>query len=57
VHPQIENASPLPLSEAEKLHVQKVLSLTKGNKTKAAELLNIGVTTLYRKIEEYNIHT
>jgi transcriptional regulator with PAS, ATPase and Fis domain len=45
-----------PLSEVGKWHIQKVLSLTKGNKTKAAELMNIGLTTLYRKIEEYNIH-
>lgn len=39
----------------EKLHIQKVLQHTKGNKTKAAELLGIGLTTLYRKMEEYKI--
>ncbi|MBY0542766.1 MAG: hypothetical protein K2P75_05150, partial [Sphingobacteriaceae bacterium] len=27
----------------------------KGNKTETARLLNIGLTTLYRKIEEYQI--
>ena len=39
----------------EKLHIQKVLAHTKGNKTETAKLLNIGLTTLYRKIEEYKI--
>ncbi|MEG0500578.1 MAG: helix-turn-helix domain-containing protein, partial [Rikenellaceae bacterium] len=28
---------------------------TKGNKTETAKLLKIGLTTLYRKIEEYGI--
>ena len=39
----------------EKLHIQKILLVSKGNKTKAAELLGIGLTTLYRKMEEYHI--
>ncbi|MBO9659714.1 MAG: hypothetical protein J7527_12910, partial [Chitinophagaceae bacterium] len=39
----------------EKLHIKKVLLYTKGNKTETARLLNIGLTTLYRKIEEYKI--
>ncbi|MEP6847100.1 MAG: helix-turn-helix domain-containing protein, partial [Panacibacter sp.] len=26
-----------------------------GNKTETAKLLNIGLTTLYRKIEEYGL--
>lgn len=43
------------LATIEKLHIQKVLHHTKGNKTKTAELLGIGLTTLYRKMEEYNI--
>jgi DNA-binding NtrC family response regulator len=41
------------LASVEKLHIQRVLNHTKGNKTEAAKLLNIGLTTLYRKIEEY----
>jgi two-component system, NtrC family, response regulator len=45
------------LSAMEKKHIQKVLLFTKGNKTEAARLLNIGLTTLYRKIEEYKITT
>jgi DNA-binding NtrC family response regulator len=43
------------LSSMEKLHIQRVLNYTEGNKMAAARLLNIGLTTLYRKIEEYKI--
>ncbi len=43
------------LGVVEKNHIQKVLKHTQGNKTEAARLLNIGLTTLYRKIEEYKI--
>lgn len=45
----------LSLASVEKNHIQKVLQYTKGNKTKTAEVLGIGLTTLYRKMEEYNI--
>jgi two-component system NtrC family response regulator len=45
----------LSLTSVEKNHIQKVLQYTKGNKTKAAECLGIGLTTLYRKMEEYEI--
>ncbi len=48
--------SAFDLSSVEKLHIQKVLNYTNGNKTEAAKLLNIGLTTLYRKIEEYKIN-
>lgn len=44
------------LSVVEKHHIQKVLRHTGGNKTEAARLLGIGLTTLYRKIEEYQLH-
>lgn len=43
------------LSDIESLHIKKVLAYTNGNKTKTADLLGIGVTTLYRKIEEYSL--
>jgi len=45
----------LSLAHAEKNHIEKVLRHTQGNKTRAAELLGIGLTTLYRKMDEYNI--
>jgi len=47
--------SSFELSSAEKLHIQKVLNFTNGNKTKTAELLGIALTTLYRKLSEYKI--
>ena len=54
--PQKNNhLSAFDLSSVEKLHIQRVLNYTKGNKTETARLLNIGLTTLYRKIEEYKI--
>lgn len=47
--------SAFDLVSVEKLHIQRVLNHTRGNKTEAARLLNIGLTTLYRKIEEYKL--
>jgi len=47
--------SPFDWAFVEKQHIQKVLAHTKGNKTEAARLMNIGLTTLYRKIEEYQL--
>ena len=52
----ISQTDSLTLSSVEKKHIEKVLQHTKGNKTKAAEYLEIGLTTLYRKIEEYKIN-
>ena len=43
------------LDEVEKLHILKVLEETEGNKTRTAEILGIGLTTLYRKLKAYNI--
>ena len=47
--------SAFDLASAEKIHIQKVLNYTNGNKTETARLLNIALTTLYRKIEDYQI--
>ena len=41
------------MEELEKMHIWKILAITKGNKTKAAKILGIGIPTLYRKIEKY----
>ena len=43
------------LSTMERRHIARVLEYTKVNKTEAARLLKIGLTTLYRKIEEYGV--
>jgi two-component system NtrC family response regulator len=45
--------SAFDLSTVERLHIQRVLQYTNGNKTHAAKLLNISSATLYRKIEEF----
>lgn len=50
-----QTANALSLSSVEKQHIQKVLLHTKGNKTETSRLLDIGLTTLYRKMEEYGI--
>lgn len=44
------------LSGIERLHIQRVLNYTNGNKTEAAKLLGIGTATLYRKLDEYKMH-
>ncbi|SHG52555.1 DNA-binding transcriptional response regulator, NtrC family, contains REC, AAA-type ATPase, and a Fis-type DNA-binding domains [Fodinibius roseus] len=43
------------LEEVERSHIKRVLDNVDGNKTKAAEVLGIGTSTLYRKIESYNL--
>lgn len=47
--------SAFSMQSVEKLHIQKVLNYAKGNKAEAARLLEIGIATLYRKLDEYNI--
>ncbi len=50
--------SPLPatsLSDVERIHVERVMTMVSGNKSRAAELLEIGLTTLYRKLDEYGL--
>lgn len=53
----IENVSDFSMDDLEKKHIIKVLRMTKNNKPEAAKILNIGLTTLYRKIEQYQIET
>ncbi len=43
------------MEELEKMHIRKILAMTRGNKTKAAEILGIGIPTLYRKMEKFGI--
>ncbi|MCJ8155479.1 sigma-54 dependent transcriptional regulator [Chryseobacterium sp. SSA4.19] len=45
----------LSMRTLEKEHILKVLQYTKGNKAEAARLLEIGIATLYRKLEEYGL--
>jgi len=50
-----DGLSSFNLANIERSHIQKVLRHCKGNKTKGADLLGIGLTTLYRKLEDYKI--
>jgi len=53
--PQLQPLTLFDLASVEKMHIQRVLKYTDGNKVEAARLLNIGLTTVYRKIEEYGL--
>lgn len=45
----------ITLAEAEKILIQQNLAVSKGNKSKTADILGIGRKTLHRKIDEYNL--
>lgn len=45
------------LAQVEKIHILKVMEMTHQNKVEAARLLNIGLATLYRKLDEYKHKT
>lgn len=45
----------MSLREVEKRHISRMLEHTHCNKTQTAELLGIGLTTLYAKIKEYQL--
>jgi len=54
-HNSTKQLSAFDLASAEKLHILKVLNYTNGNKAETSRLLNIALTTLYRKLEEFKI--
>ena len=43
----------MTMDEIEKEAIAKTLTETGGNKKRAAEMLGIGLRTLYRKLESY----
>ncbi|MDP3388306.1 MAG: sigma 54-interacting transcriptional regulator [Eubacteriales bacterium] len=45
------------LKEVEKIYIEEALKDESGNVIKAAKRLNIGKSTVYRKIKEFNINT
>jgi DNA-binding NtrC family response regulator len=49
------DSSSLKLAYIEQQHILKVLKQVNGNKTEAARVLDIGLATLYRKLEEYGV--
>ena len=50
-----KNVELLTLEELEKRHIRRVLEVTSGNRPKAAKILGINVSTVYRKLEKYDI--
>jgi two-component system NtrC family response regulator len=54
-HQQVDIKDPMNMQTVEREHIRKVLLFTKGNKTETSRLLGIGLTTLYRKIEEFKL--
>jgi DNA-binding NtrC family response regulator len=50
-----KNVELLTLNELEKRHIKRVLDVTGGNRPKAAKILGINVSTVYRKLEKYNL--
>lgn len=49
------DAPPMSLEKMEREHIAQVLSIYHGSKQKAAQALNIGRKTLYRKIQKYGL--
>ncbi|MES2827055.1 MAG: sigma-54 dependent transcriptional regulator [Bacteroidota bacterium] len=56
-HHEANTNGSMNMQSVEKQHIFKVLKYTRGNKTEASRLLGIGLTTLYRKIEEYKLES
>lgn len=52
---QIPNDIPLSLEAYERLAIERALIHSSGNPIKAAKLLNIGTSTIYRRIKKLNI--
>jgi len=50
-----KNVEMLTLDELERRHIKSVLEITDGNRPKAAKILGINVSTVYRKLEKYNL--
>ncbi|MFL6437049.1 MAG: helix-turn-helix domain-containing protein [Terriglobales bacterium] len=47
----------VPFKEVEKQAIRNAMAQAEGDKVKAARLLSMGKTTLYRKLREYGDHT
>ena len=45
------------LDELERTHIMKVLELCEGQKTKAASMLGINRTTLWKKLHQYGLES
>jgi DNA-binding NtrC family response regulator len=47
----------MTMAEIERKAIEAALRETRGNRRKAAELLQIGERTMYRKLKEYGLGT
>jgi DNA-binding NtrC family response regulator len=47
--------SGMTLEELEREHMRRVLNQVKGDKVKAAQILGIHLSTLYRKVQRYRL--
>jgi DNA-binding NtrC family response regulator len=48
-------AAPMTLEELERDHMRRVLNEVKGDKVRAAQVLGIHLSTLYRKVQRYRL--
>jgi transcriptional regulator of acetoin/glycerol metabolism len=49
--PESDDWRPLSIDEVRKLHIQRLLELCRGNRLRAAQVLGIGRTSLYRYLK------
>ncbi len=54
--PEQQSGNKMTLGDIEKQHIIDVLNSTSWDKPKASKILKIGLRTLYRKIDKYEIH-
>ena len=54
---QSDDWKPLSLEEVRKMHIQRVLEMCQGNRLRAAQILGIGRTSLYRYLKRDGFET
>lgn len=57
IGPAEESWRPLPLDEIRRIHIKRVLDMCEGNRVRAAQILGIGRTSLYRFLKRQDKHT
>ena len=57
IGPSEENWRPLPLDEVRRVHIRRVLDMCEGNRVRAAQILGIGRTSLYRFLKRQEKQT
>jgi DNA-binding NtrC family response regulator len=55
VNGEVGDSPGMTLEELEREHMRRVLSQVKGDKVKAAQILGIHLSTLYRKVQRYRL--